>query len=145
MKNLSLEYFNDAALLPVALLCFLFSTVIWIYFYFIKDKTMQEEEKKDVPVLSFVHSTKPYPSYRKKDIRNIIWITGIYAIISFYQLGSLKFPVTTWQPSKTGQDIVFELRLMKTNSVSMERVFLTFRNTFHQKSCSTSNCFKYVN
>lgn len=110
MKNLSLEYFNDAALLPVALLCFLFSTVIWIYFYFIKDKTMQEEEKKDVPVLSFVHSTKPYPSYRKKDIRNIIWITGIYAIISFYQLGSLKFPVTTWQPSKTGQDIVFELK-----------------------------------
>ena len=71
---------------------------------------MQEEEKKDVPVLSFVHSTKPYPSYRKKDIRNIIWITGIYAIISFYQLGSLKFPVTTWQPSKTGQDIVFELK-----------------------------------
>lgn len=54
MKNLSLEYFNDAALLPIALLCFLFSTVIWICFHFIKDKTMQEEEKKDVPVFNVI-------------------------------------------------------------------------------------------
>ncbi len=107
MQKISLTLFQDAELLPILLTCILFSIVVFICFHFMKDKEQETLTNKK----QTFHATKIYPKYNKKDIRNILLITGCYAIISLWKLGSTTFPTTTWQPtSSTGsQDIVFHL------------------------------------
>lgn len=108
MNEISLTLFKDAELLPILIVCVIFSAIIFFIFHFIKDNN--EEYKEEKQNKSF-HFTKNYPKYTKKDHRNLILITGCYAIISLWKLGTTTFPTTTWQPtSSTGsQDVVFHL------------------------------------
>lgn len=110
MKNLSLTLFQDAELLPILFICILFICIIFFIFHFIKD-TKNTNQRNTIQHLSFLHYTNKYPLYTKRDIRNIILITGCYAIVSLWQLGSTTLPTTTWQPtSEDGvQDIVFKV------------------------------------
>ena len=108
MQEISLTLFKDAELLPILFTCILFSIVVFVIFHFSKDNDHDESLKKQQYKF---HATKTYPKYTKKDIRNLILITGCYAIVSLWKLGSTTFPTTTWQPtSSTGsQDVVFKL------------------------------------
>ncbi len=94
MSEISLKLFHDSELLPVLLACMIFSVFIVLLFHFIPHHKKSDETH-----------------YTHADWRNLILITGIYAIVSFWQLGSFTMPVTTWQPTTdTGvQDIIFRL------------------------------------
>lgn len=84
MKNFSLTLFNNSELITLLILCTVFCTFIFLVFHFLK-----------------LHS--------KTDLRNLLLITGCYAIISLWHLGSTVFPTTTWQPSEQKQEIIFHL------------------------------------
>lgn len=102
--------FRDTELLSILIVCLLFTGVIFLLFHFLPERK-KREEKRTVPGLPFIHPSREYHGYEKKDWCNLILITGIYAIISFWQLGSSVMPVTTWQPTSPSgsQDVVFEL------------------------------------
>lgn len=108
MENLSLSLFHDAELLPLALFCGLFICIVMVVFHFLKDKKDEETREKENH-LPFLHHTKQYPKYTKKDYRNLLLVTGCYAIVSLWNLGSTTFPTTTWQPSSDRVDIIFSL------------------------------------
>ena len=89
MEKLSYELCRNTELIPLFLVCAFFIVCIFLLFCHLPAFTCR--------------------SYTKKDIRNIILITGVYGIVSFWKLGSLTFPVTTWQPSEIYQQIIFRL------------------------------------
>lgn len=103
--------FHDTELLGILITSVLFAAAVFLVFRFLKVPKKKEKEKAKTFHLSFTHPSKVYKGYDKNDWRNLILITGLYAIVSFWQLGSASMPVTTWQPAHniTSQDIVFEL------------------------------------
>lgn len=109
MKELSLKLFQDTELIPIVLVSLIFCTIICLLFHFIPERKTKEIEQNDHDHLPFIHYTQKNPKYTNKDIRNIILVTGVYAIVSMWNLGTAVFPVTTWQPVKEGQDVVFAL------------------------------------
>ena len=44
-----------------------------------------------------------------EDKRQLLLLTVLYTIVSFWKLGSTQFPATTWQPSLTPQTVIFKL------------------------------------
>ena len=54
-------------------------------------------------------STVHLGSWDHNDIASVVAISVFYAAASLYQLGSTRFPVSTWQPSTAGQEVIFEL------------------------------------
>ncbi len=93
MKNISLHLFQNAFLLPVLIGCMCFTGLICFLFYVLR--------KYKVPL--------SIGSYHWKDFRNLLLVTGCYAIVSFTGLGSHIFPNTTWQPTIANsiQDVIF--------------------------------------
>jgi len=89
MEKLSYELCRNTELIPLFLVCSFFIVCIFLLFHHLPAFTCR--------------------SYTRKDIRNIILITGVYGIVSFWKLGSMTFPVTTWQPSEINQQIIFRL------------------------------------
>jgi hypothetical protein len=109
MRNLSLSLFQDTELLPLLLASVLITLVILLVFHHLPE-WKQPERSKHTSALSFVKPTRNPPAWRKKDWRNLILISALYALVSFTRLGSMKMPVTTWQPSAARQSMTFELR-----------------------------------
>lgn len=108
MKNISFTLFQNTELLPILLVCFLFVIVVFFVFHLIQEKEMDSIEDKNH---SIFHHTSSYPKWTKIDYRNLLLVTGCYAIVSFWHLGSTTFPTTTWQPTSEdgAQDVVFHL------------------------------------
>ncbi|MBR3356401.1 MAG: glycosyltransferase family 39 protein [Solobacterium sp.] len=63
-----------------------------------------------------------FRNYTNQDIMAVLSVTALYAAVSLYRLGSTVFPVTTWQPSTAGQDVVFEL----TGDTRFDRLVLLY-------------------
>ena len=92
LETLSYSFFRNSALIPILLICCYFSIGIYLLFRLLPKKDPKED--------GFLTRT---------DIRNILIVTCIYSIVSLYDLGSLTFPTTTWQPtSNEGQEVVFD-------------------------------------
>ncbi len=110
MRSLSLRLFQDAELLPMVLCCLCAVLVLWLVFRYapIRWKEDQKQEKKQEH-LPWFHGTRKTSKWTKKDWWYVSVLTVCYAIVSFWQLGSTKFPSTTWQPSTTPQSVVLEL------------------------------------
>ena len=110
MRSLSLRLFQDAELLPMALCCLCAVLVLWLVFRYapIRWREDQKPEKKQEH-LPWFHGTRKASKWTKKDWWYVSVLTVCYAIVSFWQLGSTKFPSTTWQPSTTPQSVVLEL------------------------------------
>ena len=108
--RLSLRLFQDAELLPMVLCCLCAVLVLWLVFRYapIRWKEDQKQEKKQEH-LPWFHGTRKTSKWTKKDWWYVSVLTVCYAIVSFWQLGSTKFPSTTWQPSTTPQSVVLEL------------------------------------
>ncbi len=102
MEKLSYEICRNTELIPLFLVCSFFMACIFLLFHYMPAFACR--------------------SYTKKDIRNIILITGAYAIVSFWKLGSMAFPTTTWQPSQINQKIVFRL----TEETSFDGIYAIY-------------------
>lgn len=108
MESLSFTQFQNSELIPILLVCLLFIGIVFLLFHFIKENDSNPIELNSH---SIFHHTKEYPKWNKKDYRNLLLVTGCYAIVSFWNLGTTTFPTTTWQPSSESgeQDVVFHL------------------------------------
>ena len=107
MRNLSYTLFRDSELLPILLVCGVCFVLISLVFHFLKERNIQKPKRKKSS-LSFVRTSVPSPSLTKKDFYLMSVITLMYAIVSFWRLGSMKFPVTTWQPASDHTQIILE-------------------------------------
>lgn len=55
----------------------------------------------------FLYHLKFFKAEKHRYLLSLTLLTIIYAVISFWQLGSTTFPTTTWQPVVEKQEIVF--------------------------------------
>ena len=88
MKLFSLRVFRNTELVSLLIGALVLTLILAVIFYFLPGRKNKEERKDSF--LLFV-------------------IAGIYAMISFHRLGSMKMPDSTWQPVTTPQQIVLEL------------------------------------
>ena len=105
MNSISYSLFKNESLLSILvlifivfLLCLLLKKILPPFTY----KRSQVDKVEYVPASSKT-------TYTKKDLYWILLLTGIYAVVSLYDLGHTKMPSTTWQPSSNEQQIIFEL------------------------------------
>ena len=105
MRNISYTLFRNDALLYILLLSLLVIGIGYLLNKFLPSFT------KKRPIINKVEglpSTK-ITTYTKKDLIWILVLTGIYAVVSLFDLGHTKMPNTTWQPVNESQAIIFEL------------------------------------
>ena len=88
MRLFSLRYFRNAELFSLLIGALLFAFVLAVIFRFLPGRKSKEE---------------------RRDSYLLFLIAGVYALIAFTRLGSMKMPDTTWQPVATPQQIVLEL------------------------------------
>ncbi|WP_238191386.1 glycosyltransferase family 39 protein [Paenibacillus sp. L3-i20] len=81
----------------------------------LEQKSSEEKEKEDDLILSDfenegLESSKPKEKLlKRKDWYWMVCITAIYAIVAIAGLGSMKGPVTDWQPDAMGQSFYVDL------------------------------------
>ena len=61
----------------------------------------------------FLYHLKFFKAEKHRYLLSLTLLTIIYAVISFWQLGSTTFPTTTWQPVVEKQEIVFNFGKIK--------------------------------
>ena len=61
----------------------------------------------------FLYRLEYFKIDKHRSILSLILMMMIYAIISFWKLGSTRFPTTTWQPTAEKQQITFDLVRVK--------------------------------
>ena len=88
MNDLSLQLFKNSQLLNILLISLVLSVICAFIFRLINLKK---------------------PRSIRRETFYVTLIILVYSVISFTRLGSTKFPVTTWQPTSTPQQIVLEL------------------------------------
>lgn len=95
MNSISYSLFKNESLLSILVLIF----IVFLFCLLLKKllppftyKRPQVDKVEYVPASSRT-------AYTKKDFFWILLLTGIYAVISLYDLGHTKMPSTTWQPS----------------------------------------------
>ncbi|MEE3487336.1 MAG: phospholipid carrier-dependent glycosyltransferase [Bulleidia sp.] len=110
MRELSYSIFSDSELLPLLLVLTAAYLIIRFIFQKMKPEEPETEPEEKHSSLPFVHSSKPKPVYNRKDHYWLTLLCVLYGIVSFWQLGSTKFPNTTWQPVATPQSVIFELQ-----------------------------------
>ena len=89
MKSLSLHLFQNSEFIILTLIC---TPILFLYYYFLK-KTPSSTQK----------------ALTKRDQIHILFLTLLYGIISLWNLGSLSFPTSSWQPTSTPQSIYFSI------------------------------------
>lgn len=105
MKQLSYLLTQDTELLTlIIILSFFFCGCTFLFKKYLKEELPVEEETEKT---SF--PTKRKIRYTKKDYYYIILLTGMYAIVSIWRLGSTSFAQTTWQPQENQQSFIIEL------------------------------------
>ena len=87
MRLFSLRYFRNAELFSLLIGALLFAFVLAVIFRFLPGRKSKEE---------------------RRDSYLLFLIAGVYALIAFTRLGSMKMPNTTWQPVATPQQIQLE-------------------------------------
>lgn len=108
MKQLSLALFKNEELLSLLIECIIAYLIIRYLFRFVKEtKPINKKENKYKD--PYIQQSKRPKPFSKKDKYYLTLITCIYAICSFHQLGSTKFPHTTWQPVTDQQEVIFKL------------------------------------
>jgi 4-amino-4-deoxy-L-arabinose transferase-like glycosyltransferase len=107
MRNLSYTLFRDSELLPIVLVCAAGFVLLSLLFHFLPERNIQKPKRKKSS-LAFVKTSIPSPKLTKKDFYLMSVITFMYAAVSFWRLGSMKFPVTTWQPASDHTEIILE-------------------------------------
>ena len=106
MNYISLNLFQNAEFLILAIECIVFASVI-TFLLKPKDKLKKENEQLQKQTY-FVATSIPRKKFSKWDRYFIVLLTGLYALISFHQLGNTKIPTTYWQPSSDHQSIIFQ-------------------------------------
>lgn len=109
MKKLSLSLFQNEELIPLLLVLCAAAVLILLFFRFAPIQWKKETDGEKQPANSLFRPSRKRPVYVKSDWLAIVMITVLYGIVSFWQLGSSKFPSTTWQPTKQDQSIILEL------------------------------------
>lgn len=109
MRSLSLTLFQDTELLPLLLVMAAAATLIVLFFKYAPIHWKKETSERKPIEKHFYRTSRPKAVYFKKDWFAVVLITVLYAIVSFWQLGSSTFPSTTWQPTKENQTIILEL------------------------------------
>lgn len=109
MKTLSYNLFRNSELIPLMIACLIASVLVWTFFRFLPERKIQKQKRK-VSSLPFVKTSIPSPKLTKKDLFAMAMVTGLYAAVSFHQLGSTEFVNTTWQPVSDHTEIVLELK-----------------------------------
>jgi predicted membrane-bound dolichyl-phosphate-mannose-protein mannosyltransferase len=135
MQTISLNLFQDTELLSILIIGILITAGILCFFHFIH-LPVKKEKSERISSLSFVRYSKNTPHFTNKDFCSLILITALYALVSFWQLGSTVFPATTWQPtSETGiQDTILEL----TDSTHFSSIY-----TIYDEGDNNSNTDTY--
>lgn len=115
MKNLSLKLLQDSELLGILLVCAAVTLALYVLFRFLPERK-KKEDSDPVSSLSFVRPSRRPKRYTKKDFFAVTLITVLYAVVSFWQLGSTVFPTTTWQPESYEDNQSFILKLTEDTS-----------------------------
>lgn len=117
MKNLSLLLFQDTELLPLLLCAALILLVIKFYYdrHRKPAKNEKDEENDRALPLPFVRASHRV-RYTRKDRVILVTACTLYALFSFWELGSAKFPHTTWQPQADQPNQSFILKLSEDTS-----------------------------
>lgn len=108
MEKLSYALFRDSELLIILLLWAPAFVIVSAVFHFVKEPERKRTVQKK-STLAFVKTSRPSLSLTKRDWYIMTLITVMYAIVSFWRLGSTKFPVTTWQPAGDSTDLVYQV------------------------------------
>lgn len=108
MSSISLAIFKDTELLPLLLTMAAAAVLIMLFFRFAPIQWKKSSKAEPTDNHLFRHSASK-PIYTRTDWLAVTLITALYAIVSFWQLGSSTFPSTTWQPTKENQSIILEL------------------------------------
>jgi hypothetical protein len=110
MSELSLHIFQDSELLIILLISLAAIALLCLIYHFLPKKPEGKNIQKESS-LSFVTPSRTFQKLHIKDWFLICLIAVPYAIVSFWQLGSAVFPVSTWQPSSSSgnQDVILEL------------------------------------
>ena len=105
MEKISLTLFQNTELIALILLCAAaIALTALLYFVFFRNGHFEKN------------------GWNGKDITNAAGLTLLSAVFILWDLGSARFPVTTWQPSAAGQDIVLEL----TEETHFEGLYLIY-------------------
>ena len=114
MNSISYSLFKNESLLSILVLIF----IIFLFCLLLKKLLPPFTYKRpQVDIVEYVPASSR-TAYTKKDLFWILLLTGIYAVVSLYDLGHTKMPSTTWQPSSNEQQIIFEL----TNETDFDEV-----------------------
>lgn len=85
--------------------------ILIVYFAFLQQKihidSKSTHSKKQI--LPFIQPSYKKVPYSKDEKIAVLFLTLAYAFVGLFQLGSTKFPTTTWQPTTMDHQIVFEL------------------------------------
>ena len=108
MKQLSLSIFQNTETLSLLLLSLFVVMIVNLIVHFLP-LCRESEDRIIPPVLSYAKASRNFHIWSKKDVMACTVITALYALFSLWQLGSLKFPETTWQPAGDQQEITFAL------------------------------------
>lgn len=110
MSQLSYALFKNTELIGILLALIALSAVILIVFQHIRPLPQKKAfQMRRLP--DFAKPSQPEPAMSREDYLAMVLLTCMYALVSFWKLGTSVFPNTTWQPSITAgaQDIVLAL------------------------------------
>ena len=107
LRKLSLSLFHDSELITVLIVTGVVWALLYAFFYYVPVPWKKEPE--ETRTNTFLRVSLRKPVWTKKDWMAVLLITSAYAVVSLHQLGSTKFPHTTWQPSDTPQQVIFRL------------------------------------
>ncbi len=109
MENISLLLFQDTELIGILIKIIVLVAFTFLLFRKLPERYQKTEKKKSS--LDFVKTSKPQKKLTKKDFFILSIAMICYGVISFTKLGSITFPVTTWQPQSTESNQSFILEL----------------------------------
>ncbi len=106
MNSISYTIFKNESLLTILLFILIAVVIFFILKKVIPSFSYQRPKLK--PNDSHLKSSS-VTKYTNIDLVWMIFLTSIYAIVSLYKLGNTTMPNTTWQPSSSSEQIIFEL------------------------------------
>ena len=109
IRSISLSVFQNSELLILLFLSALILLMMQGLRPFLKEDAPAPEPQPLSEHLSFLRRTRASVSLSRTDRWFLYTVLLIYGLVSFYRLGSHSMPVTTWQPSVSGQTVIFEL------------------------------------
>ena len=109
IRSISLSVFQNSELLILLFLSALILLMMQGLRPFLKEDAPVPEPRPLSEHLSFLRRTRASVSLSRTDRWFLYTVLLIYGLVSFYRLGSHSMPVTTWQPSVSGQTVIFEL------------------------------------